>query len=138
MICACYLIYYYDMEPWDAIRIMRRQRPGSVERKVQEETVVMFYDLLDDNCGSIDDLEEKEKEYRRFKQQQQFQNDHLVCAYSALLHGPVSKVKNRDMRQERMRRARSLPKINSEMVICLLKNYLGFRLVTLFVYRTNR
>ena len=38
--CACYLIYYYDMEPWDAIRIMRRQRPGSVERKVQEETVV--------------------------------------------------------------------------------------------------
>lgn len=40
--CACYLIYYYDMEPWDAIRIMRRQRPGSVERKVQEETVVRF------------------------------------------------------------------------------------------------
>ena len=33
--CACYLIYYYDMEPWDAIRIMRRQRPGSVERKVR-------------------------------------------------------------------------------------------------------
>ena len=40
VMCACYLIYYYDMEPWDAIRIMRRQRPGSVERKVQEETVV--------------------------------------------------------------------------------------------------
>ena len=42
VMCACYLIYYYDMEPWDAIRIMRRQRPGSVERKVQEETVVRF------------------------------------------------------------------------------------------------
>ena len=41
--CACYLIYYYDMEPWDAIRIMRRQRPGSVERKVQEETVVRLF-----------------------------------------------------------------------------------------------
>ena len=35
VMCACYLIYYYDMEPWDAIRIMRRQRPGSVERKVR-------------------------------------------------------------------------------------------------------
>jgi hypothetical protein len=34
--CACYLIYYYDMEAWDAIRIMRRQRPGSVERKVRD------------------------------------------------------------------------------------------------------
>ena len=44
-ICACYLIYYYKMEAWDAIRIMRHQRPGLVERKVQEETVVMFYDL---------------------------------------------------------------------------------------------
>lgn len=44
--CACYLIYYHDLKPWDAIRIMRRQRPGSVERKVQEDTVVMFYNLL--------------------------------------------------------------------------------------------
>ena len=43
VMCACYLIYYYDMEPWDAIRIMRRQRPGSVERKVQEETVVRLF-----------------------------------------------------------------------------------------------
>lgn len=37
MMCACYLIYYYDMEAWDAIRIMRRQRPGSVERKVRDK-----------------------------------------------------------------------------------------------------
>jgi protein-tyrosine phosphatase len=44
--CACYLIYYHDIAPWDAIRIMRRQRPGSVERKVQEETVVKFYTLV--------------------------------------------------------------------------------------------
>ena len=44
--CACYLIYYHDLKPWDAIRIMRRQRPGSVERKVQEDTVVMFYNLM--------------------------------------------------------------------------------------------
>ncbi len=44
--CACYLIYYHDIAPWDAIRIMRRQRPGSVERKVQEETVVKFFTLV--------------------------------------------------------------------------------------------
>lgn len=46
VMCACYLIYYHDIAPWDAIRIMRRQRPGSVERKVQEETVVKFYTLV--------------------------------------------------------------------------------------------
>ncbi len=46
VMCACFLIYYHDLKPWDAIRIMRRQRPGSVERKVQEDTVVRFYKLL--------------------------------------------------------------------------------------------
>jgi atypical dual specificity phosphatase len=46
VMCACFLIYYHDLKPWDAIRIMRRQRPGSVERKVQEDTVVRFFNLL--------------------------------------------------------------------------------------------
>ena len=104
------------MEPWDAIRIMRRQRPGSVERKVQEETVVMFYDLLNDDFGCLDNIESKEKEYKRLKQQEKLQKDNMICAYTALLHGPVNRVKNRDERQERMRRARSLPKINGDMV----------------------
>ena len=30
VMCACYLIYYHDLKPWDAIRVMRRQRPGTV------------------------------------------------------------------------------------------------------------
>merc|ERR1712020_871944 len=25
VMCACYLIYYHDISPWDAIRIMRQQ-----------------------------------------------------------------------------------------------------------------
>ena len=116
MICACYLIYYYDMEPWDAIRIMRRQRPGSVERKVQEETVVMFYELLNDDFGCLDNLEKKEKEYMKVKKQQQLQNDNLICTYTALLHGPVNRIKNKDQKQQRMRRARSMPKMNEEIV----------------------
>lgn len=116
MICACYLIYYYDMEPWDAIRIMRRQRPGSVERKVQEETVVMFYELLNDDFGCLDNLESKEKEYLKLKKQQQLQNDNLICTYTALLHGPVNRIKNKDQKQQRMRRARSMPKMNEEIV----------------------
>ena len=43
--CACYLIYYYDMEPWESIRIMRRQRPGSVERKVRDRFSVQNWAL---------------------------------------------------------------------------------------------
>ena len=117
VICACYLIYYYDMEPWDAIRIMRRQRPGSVERKVQEETVVMFYDLLND-WGSLDNLEEKEKEWKRMRQQQQLKNDLLICPYTALYN--VNKLSSmataRDQKRERMRRSRSMPKMNDEIV----------------------
>ena len=117
VICACYLIYYYEMEPWDAIRIMRRQRPGSVERKVQEETVVMFYDLLNEAFGSLDNLEKNEKEYKRLKQQQPLKNDNIICAYTALLPAaPVNRVKTRDQRQERMRRARSMPKMNGDIV----------------------
>ena len=104
------------MEPWDAIRIMRRQRPGSVERKVQEETVVMFYELLNDDFGCLDNLESKEKEYMKLKKQQQLQNDNLICTYTALLHGPVNRIKNKDQKQQRMRRARSMPKMNEEIV----------------------
>ena len=105
------------MEPWDAIRIMRRQRPGSVERKVQEETVVMFYELLNIEYGCLENLEQLEKEYKRFKQQQQLRNDHLICSYTALLHGgPANRIKARDQKQERMRRARSMPKMTDEMV----------------------
>ena len=45
------------------IRITRRQRPGSVERKVQEETVVRFYQLLlDYGKESIDSLEQMDKQ----------------------------------------------------------------------------
>ena len=101
VMCACYLIYYYDMEPWDAIRIMRRQRPGSVERKVQEETVVRcsnkltaisrgmwsciclfvppflrsparFYQLLADyGKGSVDKLDQREKQLIEMQKRQQ-------------------------------------------------------------------
>ena len=70
--CACYLIYYYDMEPWDAIRIMRRQGPGSVERKVQEETVVRFYQLLSDyGKDSIDRLEQRDKQLMEMQRKAQ-------------------------------------------------------------------
>ena len=70
--CACYLIYYYDMEPWDAIRIMRRQRPGSVERKVQEETVVRFFTLLSDyGKESIDRLEQRDKQLMEMQRKAQ-------------------------------------------------------------------
>ena len=72
VMCACYLIYYYDMEPWDAIRIMRRQRPGSVERKVQEETVVRFYTLLADyGKESVDKLDQREKQLIQMQKLQQ-------------------------------------------------------------------
>ena len=113
------------MEPWDAIRIMRRQRPGSVERKVQEETVVMFYDLLND-WGSLDNLEEKEKEWKRMRQQQQLKNDLLICPYTALYN--VNKLSSmataRDQKRERMRRSRSMPKMNDEIVsLYFTQNY---------------
>ena len=119
--CACYLIYYYEMEPWDAIRIMRRQRPGSVERKVQEETVVMFYDLLNEAFGSLDNLEKLEKEYRRVKQQIQLKNDNMILSYTALLpKTPSIHLKNKDQKQERMRRARSMPKMNEQDIVSIL------------------
>lgn len=124
VICACYLIYYYDMEPWDAIRIMRRQRPGSVERKVQEETVVMFYELLTE-FGCLDNLEEKEKEYKRLRSQQQLRNESLICPYTALL--PVNRHHNKSATKEKMRRSRSMPKMYDEIVS---SNPLHYLLVT--------
>ena len=44
------------------LTLVKIERPGSVERKVQEETVVMFYDLLNEAFGSLDNLEQLEKE----------------------------------------------------------------------------
>ena len=82
--CACYLIYYYDMEPWDAIRIMRRQRPGSVERKVQEETVVRFYQLLVDyGKESIDSLEKMDKQLMESQRRAQAELIRWVKLFSA-------------------------------------------------------
>ena len=50
----------------DAIRIMRRQRPGSVERKIQEETVAIFGRLLFEYGKSImEEIERKERELRQ-------------------------------------------------------------------------
>ena len=83
--CACYLIYYYDMEPWDAIRIMRRQRPGSVERKVQEETVVRFFTLLSDyGKESIDRLEQRDKQL--MEMQRKAQAELIRCVRSFLYY----------------------------------------------------
>jgi hypothetical protein len=128
------------MEPWDAIRIMRRQRPGSVERKTQEETVVMFHDILNE-FGHLDNLEGKEREYKQLKRAQQALNDNLICTYSGLLQSPTttttttttttpaaagggegSKHKNKAQRQETMRRSRSMPKMNEEIVSFSCKN----------------
>ena len=112
------------MEPWDAIRIMRRQRPGSVERKVQEETVVMFYDLLND-FGGLDNLEEREKEYKRLQQRKKLENELMICPYTAILsQGAVNKYKVAQVKQERMRRSRSMPKMNDEIVSIIIYNYI--------------
>lgn len=74
VMCACFLIYYHDLRPWDAIRIMRRQRPGSVERKTQEDTVVRFFHLLQDyGKSALEDLEEKDKEWREMQRRQKDQ-----------------------------------------------------------------
>ena len=65
-------MFVIPQEPWDAIRIMRRQRPGSVERKVQEETVVRFYQLLSDyGKDSIDRLEQRDKQLMEMQRKAQ-------------------------------------------------------------------
>ncbi len=126
VMCACFLIYYHDLKPWDAIRIMRRQRPGSVERKVQEETVVMFYQLLQDyGKEALEDLEEKEKEWkeeqRRARDNQCMLNcENLLPNHTASFFGaqqrPESKIQRLERMQQRMRRCRSMPKMSQEEV----------------------
>ena len=146
VMCACYLIYYYDMEPWDAIRIMRRQRSGSVERKVQEETVVRFYTLLSDyGKESIDRLEQRDKQLMEMQRKAQAELIRwlTVRVFVGLFYWEISVKRNEALatqkatlnlmnhmhsfhikqsaeakqeRIERMRRARSMPKLDVEEV----------------------
>ena len=121
--CACYLIYYHDLKPWDAIRIMRRQRPGSVERRTQEDTVVRFYNLLQDyGKSSLEILEEKEKEWleQQRRQKEGYVNcENLLLVHTASFYGPNNKPETKASRLERiqrMRRCRSMPKMTQEEV----------------------
>eukprot|EP00092_Neocalanus_flemingeri_P024412 GFUD01026468.1.p1 GENE.GFUD01026468.1~~GFUD01026468.1.p1 ORF type:complete len:1011 (+),score=220.73 GFUD01026468.1:495-3527(+) len=137
VMCACYLIYYYDMEPWDAIRIMRRQRPGSVERKVQEQTVERFYQLLSDyGKESIDRLDQRERQLMETQRKQQaelIRNDALATQRATMnlmnhMHSFHTK-QSAEAKQERiarMRRARSMPKLEDEeeKKVMDLKNHL--------------
>lgn len=117
--CACYLIYYHDISPWDAIRIMRRQRPGSVERKVQEETVVTFGKLLQDyGKSTLEQLEQKEKELKELQKKQQEHNENILLLHTATFYQPVASQRNEQ--KERMHRSRSMPKINQEEEILVI------------------
>ena len=81
----------------------------------------MFYDLLNEAFGSLDNLEKLEKEYRRVKQQIQLKNDNMILSYTALLpKTPSIRLKNQDQKQERMRRARSMPKMNEQDIVSIL------------------
>jgi len=136
VMCACYLIYYYDMEAWEAIRIMRRQRPGSVERKVQEETVVRFFTLLSDyGKDSVDKLDQREKQLLEMQRKQQaelIRNDVMATQKATMnllghMHSFHSKqsTEAKKERVARMRRARSMPKMDDEEEKNLnLKNHL--------------
>jgi len=137
VMCACYLIYYYDMEPWDAIRIMRRQRPGSVERKVQEETVVRFYTLLADyGKDSVDKLDQREKQLIEMQKRQQAelmrtdalatqQQTQKLLSHMHSFHSNQNGEAKRE-RVARMRRARSMPKMDDQEVNAMkLKNHLA-------------
>uniref|UniRef100_A0A0K2U4U5 Dual specificity protein phosphatase 23 n=1 Tax=Lepeophtheirus salmonis TaxID=72036 RepID=A0A0K2U4U5_LEPSM len=118
VLCACYLIYYHEMKPWDAIRIMRRQRPGSVERKTQEETVVRFWTLIQDYGKSkLEELEERDKELRRKQKLMSLNNSLTTCTTENPLLGHTAKFfgPNSDARSERRcQRAKSMPKFNQE------------------------
>ena len=115
VMCACYLIYYHDISPWDAIRIMRRQRPGSVERKVQEETVVTFGKLLSDyGKSTLEQLEQKEKELKELQKKQQEHSENILLLHTASFYTPSGISAKKNERQERMQRSRSMPKINQE------------------------
>lgn len=137
VMCACYLIYYHDMEPWDAIRIMRRQRPGSVERKIQEETVIKFWTLIQDyGKSSLDKLEEREKQLMEQQKRQQSEllreSDIHSQQMTMNLLGHMSSFykqgpKVKAERCQRMRRAKSMTKIEDEeeKSIAQLKNHLA-------------
>eukprot|EP00096_Caligus_rogercresseyi_P009588 TRINITY_DN327_c1_g1_i1.p1 TRINITY_DN327_c1_g1~~TRINITY_DN327_c1_g1_i1.p1 ORF type:complete len:646 (-),score=152.48 TRINITY_DN327_c1_g1_i1:571-2508(-) len=119
VMCACYLIYYHDIKPWDAIRIMRRQRPGSVERKTQEETVVRFWTLLQDYGKSmLGELEEKDKELRRKQKLMSLNNSLNTYSIENPLLGHTTKffAPNGDITrpERRFQRAKSMPKFNQE------------------------
>ncbi len=123
VMCACYLIYYHDLKPWDAIRIMRRQRPGSVERKAQEDTVVLFYQLLTEHGKeALEQLEEKEKEYRdqkKLEKENILNCENVLVMHTASFYGPLSKPEsklNRLEKIQRMSRCRSMPKMTQEEV----------------------
>ena len=120
--CACYLIYYHDISPWDAIRIMRRQRPGSVERKIQEETVVTFGKLLQDyGKSTLEQLEQKEKELKELQKKQQEHSENLLLLHTATFYGPAQRKEEcKNARLERMRRSRSMPKINQDEEILVI------------------
>ena len=79
----------------------------------------MFYDLLNEAFGSLDNLEKLEKEYRRVKQQIQLKNDNMILSYTALLPKTPSIRLKTDQKQERMRRARSMPKMNEQDIVSI-------------------
>ena len=123
VMCACYLIYYHDLKPWDAIRVMRRQRPGSVERKVQEDTVVLFYQLLQDyGKESLEILEEKEKEFRdlqKIEKEKAVNCENVLLMHTASFYGPLARPENKVNRLERLQRlgrSRSMPKMSPDEV----------------------
>ena len=96
----------------------------------------MFYDLLNEAFGSLDNLEKLEKEYRRVKQQIQLKNDNMILSYSALLpKTPSIHLKNKDQKQERMRRARSMPKMNEQDIVSILS--FDYE-TTIYMYRNSK
>ena len=117
-------MYYHDIPPWDAIRIMRRQRPGSVERKIQEETVNRFWTLIQEFGKSVlEDIEEKEKMWLEMqKQQQMLNNENILVFHTQNFYGPKQTTENKVERLQRMRRAKSMPKMSQEEVQLLVRS----------------
>ena len=99
------------------------KRPGSVERKIQEDTVVLFYKLLQDyGKESLEILDEKEKEYRDLKKiekERAVNCENILQLHTASFYGPLSKSEgktNRIDRLQRLGRSRSMPKMTPEEV----------------------
>jgi hypothetical protein len=127
-----YLIYYHDLKPWDAIRVMRRQRPGSVERrvspvvkvhekvaqhfddcfdvvfKVQEDTVVLFHHLLTEfGKHSLENLEQLEKEWKEARRRERTASaasncENMLLHHTASFYGPQQRTESKVQRLERM------------------------------------